>query len=85
LYKNVAGDKGATVFVEEEHEQRIVGFRTLLVPHVLQEKMPDDKPGIKREIRTVLLVTVFVLISKRVMRRPSPIIITTKGTAFNMS
>jgi GNAT superfamily N-acetyltransferase len=44
-----------TVFVKEEHEQRIVAFHTLLISHVVQEEIPADKPRIKREIPVVLL------------------------------
>lgn len=34
---------------------RIIGFHTLLIGHVRQEDVPNDKPRIKRDIPVILL------------------------------
>lgn len=45
----------STVFANDEEQQRIIAYHTLLISQVVQEEIPDDKPKIKREIPVILL------------------------------
>lgn len=43
------------VFVEDRYPEKIVAYHTLLIAHVIQEDIPNDRPRIKRDIPVILL------------------------------